>query len=99
MSKKRLSVRKTKEILRLKLMEKRTNREIARSVGCSPSKVHNCLARFAASGLSWPLSVEMDDETLEAKLYYTGPNFGQSRREGPDWVYIHKEPPEIGLTH
>jgi transposase len=98
MSKKRLSVKKTKEILRLKLTEKRTNREVAASVGCSPSKVHNCLARFEASGLSWPLPPEMDDEALEAKLYYSGPAFPKSRREEPEWGYVHKELRRKGVT-
>lgn len=98
MSKKRLSVRKTKEILRLKLTEGRTNREVAQSVGCSPSKVSNCLARFALSGLSWPLPPEMDDERLEAKLYYSGPLFPAERREIPDWGYVHTELRRKGVT-
>jgi transposase len=98
MSKKRLSVRKIKEILRLKLTEERTNREVATSVGCSPSKVHNCLARFEASGLDWPLPPEMDDEALEAKLYYSGPPFPKNRREAPDWGYVHTELRRKGVT-
>ncbi len=91
MSKKRLAVRKTKEILRLKLTEGRTNREVAQSVKCSPSKVSNCMARFESSGLSWPLPPEMDDESLEAKLYYSGPLFPTSQREVPDLGYVHTE--------
>lgn len=98
MSRKRLSVRKTKEILRLKLSEKRTNREIAQSVGCSASKVHNCLVRFTASGLDWPLPPEVDDEALTAKLYCKGSNFSQSQRAEPDWAYIHKELRRKGVT-
>ena len=82
MSKKRLSVRKTMEILRLKLTEKRTNREVAKSVKCSPSTVSDCVARFVMSGLSWPLPPEVDDETLAAKLYYSGPLFPAGRRDG-----------------
>ena len=98
MSQKRLSVRKTKEILRLKLSEGRTNREIARSVGCSPSKVHNCLARFKASGLSWPLPRELDDDSLTAKLYCTEPKTGHSGKVEPDWKYIHRELRRKGVT-
>jgi transposase len=98
MSKKRLSVRKTKEILRLKLTEKRSNRAVGKSVKCSASTVSDCIARFVMSGLSWPLPPEMDDEALEAKLYYSGPLFPTSRREVPDWGHVHTELRRKGVT-
>ena len=98
MSKKRLTVRKTREILRLKLTEKRSNREVGKSVKCSSSTVSDCLSRFVMSGLSWPLPPEMDDEALEAKLYYSGPLFPTSRREPPDLGYVHTELRRKGVT-
>lgn len=69
MARKRTSVRKTKQILRLRLGEERSLREVAQSVGNSPSVVHDCVVRFQAAGLSWPLDPELDDGELEARLY------------------------------
>ena len=69
MAQKRLSVRKIREILRLKLGEKRNLRDTGQSVGISASVAHDCLKRFEASGLEWPLEPSLDDDQLESTLY------------------------------
>ncbi len=96
MAAERLSMRTTREILRLKWACQRSNREIARSCGISRSTVAECLHRAAAAGLAWPLPPELDDGTLEARLY---------RRPGrpairplPDWVTLHHELRHPGVT-
>lgn len=97
MAKKRISVRKTKEILRLRLGEKRSLRETAQSVNISPSVVHDCVKRFDASGLAWPIGPEIDDAVLEQKLY--PPKVGScDLKAEPDFVYIHKELRKKGVT-
>jgi len=69
---KRLTMRKTREILRMRLGEGHSGRAVARSVGVSPSTVTECLLRAKMAGLSWPLPDEVDDEKLEALLYPVG---------------------------
>jgi transposase len=88
---KRLSVRKIREILRLHYDEKRSNREVGASVGKSASVVHACLRRFEASGLTWPLPAETDDEALEHRLYSTGGMFHAAELAKPDFAHVHRE--------
>ncbi len=96
MAAERLSMRTTREILRLKWACQRSNREIARSCGLGRSTVAECLHRAADAGLTWPLPPELDDGTLEARLY---------RRPGrpairalPDWATVHQELRHPGVT-
>ncbi len=55
MAYRRVSMRKTREILRLKFETQLSQRAIARAVGVSNATVWDVLARLAASGLAWPL--------------------------------------------
>lgn len=91
MPRKRMSVRKIKEILRLHFEEKRSNREIGLSVGKSPSVVCDCMSRFRGSGLLWPQSASLCEEDFEQHLYPSS----QTRRKPdyviPDFEYMHKE--------
>ena len=52
---KRMSMRKTREVLRLYFELKLRQRQIARSANVSQSTVHEYVERFRAAGLSWPL--------------------------------------------
>ncbi len=82
-------MRKIREILRLKLDAKLSNRETARSCKTSASVVHEYLGRFRVSGLAWPLPEELDDETLEKRLFP-----GEPTRQvdvEPDWEHVHRE--------
>ena len=51
----RLSMRKTREILRLHHRAALSNRAIARSLKLSASTVSECLARARAAAVRWPL--------------------------------------------
>jgi transposase len=90
---KRLSMRKTCEVLRLHFELKLGQRQIARSVQISQSTVHDYLARFVASGLSWPLPVDVGEAELEGALFppeaAVDPPVGQ--RPLPDFAHIHQE--------
>lgn len=44
-------------------------RAVARQLGVAPSTVRETLRRFEASGVEWPLPVELTDGALEARLY------------------------------
>ncbi|MFZ5495028.1 MAG: IS21 family transposase [Verrucomicrobiota bacterium] len=69
MARERLSMRKTREVLRLKYESRFTVREIARSCGIAASTVVGYLARAAVAGLGWPLPAELTDAALEARLF------------------------------
>lgn len=98
MARKRMSVKKAKEILRLRLGEARSLREVAQSVGNSPSVVHDCVVRFQAAGLSWPLDPELDDGELEARLYAPEGQSKRQKKAKPDLARIHKELRRKGVT-
>ncbi len=85
----RVSMRKTREILRLGWGRGLPGRQVARSCRVSPSTVSGALSRATVAGLSWPLPEELDDAALEALLYP-----GQKARSGraePDYPAIYRE--------
>ena len=93
----RLSVRKIKEIARLRFELKRTHREIALACRVSPSTVGDTLTRLQVAGLSWPLPADLGDEALEERLYRVEPCDATSRPL-PDWTEVHRELRRKGVT-
>lgn len=87
---KRLSMRKIREILRLRFDLGKSHREIANSICIGGSTVADCLKRAAKAGLTWPLPSELDDEKLESMLYsvVTSKNVAA---QAIDFSYIHQE--------
>lgn len=69
MSKRKLPMRKIKEVLRMKWSCGISERRIATSCHISRSTVADCIGRAVAAGLSWPLPDNMDDTRLDALLY------------------------------
>jgi transposase len=92
----RLSMRKVREILRLKWELGFGQREIAQSLSLGKSTVGDCLRRAASAGLVWPLDAALDDVLLEAKLYHTSSS--QRTRVMPDLRYVHEELRRKGVT-
>ena len=82
-------MRKIREILRLKFESKLENRQIARSCSIPHSTVANFLRRAAAAGLSWPLSADLSDASLENQLFPTVPAMRET--PAPDFKAIHAE--------
>jgi len=68
MATERLSMRKTREILRLKEL-KRSHREIARAIGVGIATVSDAMARAKAARLDWTALAAMSDAEVEARLY------------------------------
>lgn len=91
MAQKRLKVRSIKEILRLRFTERLGLREIGAAVRRSPSVVHDCIGRFKASGLVWPLPEDVDDGRLEELLYKPCGAQGGATMAAPDFAYVHRE--------
>ena len=90
MPKKRLSMRRIRELLRLKHELRRSHREIAGSLGIANSTVSDYVARASAAGFTWPLPEGLDDAALEAALFPAPPPL-RVRRPEPDWGGVHRE--------
>ena len=79
---KRLSMRKIREVLRLKWAAGMSNRRIAASCGVSRPTVSEYLRRAESAGLGWPLPADMGDVRLERLLFPPPPDlagFGAGR--------------------
>jgi response regulator of citrate/malate metabolism len=64
MAKGRLSIRKIREVLRLKSDPQMSNRHIAQSCSISHSTVRDYLDRARLAALSWPLDPALDNAAL-----------------------------------
>ena len=93
----RLSMRKTREILRLKWHLGRTNREIGISVKASSSTVSECICRARRAGLSWPLDEALDDAVLIGMLYPSQQKVN-TKEDQLDWQYVYNEMKRKGVT-
>ena len=86
MATERLSMRKTREILRQKWLLGCSNRAVAQSVGVSVGAVGETLRRARQVGLTWAQVVALADDTaLEARLYPRPPGTVRPRPQ-PDCV-------------
>ena len=94
----RLSMRKIREILRLRFEQGLKHRAIARSISASAATVGDCLGRAKAAGVTWPLDPAIDDAQLEARLYTLGRSGGPQTKVQPDCEYLHQELRRKGVT-
>ena len=69
MSNRRTSIRKIKEVLRLKYANKLSERQIAISCDISGTAVAAYLRKARDAGLSWPLPGELHDGEIVALLF------------------------------
>lgn len=86
----RLSMRRLREILRLKA-KGRFGREIARSLSLSPTTVGDYLRRAKVAGIAWPLPPELDDEEALERVLFVAPDEQRPSRPLPDWRRVHTE--------
>lgn len=92
----RLPMRQIREILRLKYEGRLSCRAIARACGAGVGTVSEYLRRAKRAGLAWPLPPELDEATLEARLF---PPAETGREQvPPDLVRIHQELKRAGVT-
>ncbi|MEK7376368.1 MAG: IS21 family transposase [Candidatus Margulisiibacteriota bacterium] len=90
MAKERVSMRKIKEVLRLKHGGNLTMRKIAQICGISRPAVSSYLLRFRASGLTWPLPDEITGDFLEKKLFPCN-TIKSSLKAALDYEYMLQE--------
>jgi transposase len=97
MSQERLTVRKIREILRLKHEAGLSNRAIAGACKISNSTVGDYLRRAQAVGVSWPLP-EISEDELFQKLFPEHRPVEEKVRPLPDWETVRKELRQKGVT-
>jgi hypothetical protein len=92
----RLSVRKIRDVLRLKSEARLSDRQIAAVLGSARSAVQECLRRARVAGMCWPLPEDVDDEALWARLYARAPE--PPAYPTPDFARIQSELAHKGVT-
>jgi transposase len=97
MTQERLTLRKIREILRLKHEAGMSNRAIAGACKISNSTVGEYLRRAKMAGISWPL-LEISEEELYQKLFPEQKPALEKVRSIPDWEAVRKELRQKGVT-
>ena len=87
----RLSMRKIREVLRLRLGHGLSQRAVAQSLRLSQGAVHGYMARARRAGLGWPLPDGLEDAQLETLLYPPPSAVAAEQRPVPDWAVVHRE--------
>jgi transposase len=88
----KVSMRKVKEVLRLRFGLGLQQNQIARSCSIGQATVHRYLEKAAAAGLTWPLPEDVDDRRLEKMLFPTvAGRRSQLNRSSPDLAEVHRQ--------
>ncbi len=99
MPKERLTVRKIREILRLKWELKLSNRAIARACKVSNSTVGDYLERAGKAGVGWPLPEGLSEDELYRRLFpEEAEDVSASTRPLPDWEEVRRQLARRGVT-
>ena len=83
-------MRKINEILRLRA-QGMSVADIATSTGAGRTTVYEYLARAESAGIGWPLPDDVDEETLEQRLFPPPSAELAARRPVPEWRAVHRE--------
>lgn len=84
-------MRKIKEVLRLCWANGLSARQAARSCGVGRTTIKEYLDRAEKAGLSWPLSEDSDEASLEHLLFPSTIPLSVERRNMPSFDYLFKE--------
>ena len=98
MARRPVSMRKTKEILRLKHELGLTNRQIAASLHLSHTCVGQYLRRIRQAGIGWPLPEPLDEDQLRQLLLAAQKPPPESKRYLPPLDEVHRELRRKGVT-
>ena len=95
----RLSMRKIRDVLRLKFESGLSERVIGRAMSLSNGSVNSYLQRARMAGLGWPLPDGLDDAALERLLFppAAAPDAAGARAR-PEWAALDKEMRRKGVT-
>ncbi|HHG1353084.1 ATP-binding protein [Klebsiella michiganensis] len=97
MPNKRIAMRKTRDILRLRFEVGLSFRQISQCADVSTGAIQKMLKRLEASGVSWPLPERMTEPRL-ASLLYPESDSRPGALEDPDRATIHMELRKKGVS-
>jgi transposase len=98
MPRERVSMRKIREVLRLKWGLGLSERQVAQSCDMGRSTVADYLERATLAGLSWPLPENVDDRALESSLFPLVEEVKRKSHPTPNWESVHQELKRKGVT-
>ncbi|NRA55759.1 MAG: IS21 family transposase [Gammaproteobacteria bacterium] len=98
MATKRITMRKIRDVLRLRLEAKLSVRQINASTKVSVGAIQKLLTRANELSLSWPLPNELDDTELARLFYPKADTRASTRFQMPDWPVLHLELKGKGMT-
>jgi transposase len=93
----RLSMRKVREVLRLKHALGMSYRKISTAIGASKTQAADYVRRAALAGITWPVPAGLDDAELERRLFPVV-DAGASVRPCIDWPAVQRELKRRGVT-
>ncbi len=91
MSRRRLTMRQIREVLRYNFELELSYDKISKSLSISKGSVHNIIKRFNSSELNWPLSSKLSNLDLEETLFPSPQITEKEDPKLPDISEIHKE--------
>jgi hypothetical protein len=94
----RLTMRRIRDVLRLRFAQGLSERAIATSLGLGKGSVGAYLRRAREAGLGWPLPDGLDDDSLELLLFPASPTVPDPDRPVPDWAAMDTELRKPGVT-
>jgi len=95
---KRITMRKIRDVLRLRLCAGLSIRQIKASTKLSVGAIQKLLSKAETLGLAWPLPPELDDKQLARLFYPDADTHVSGRYQVPDWAVIHQELKRKGVT-
>lgn len=97
MAQRKLTMRKIKEIIRMKWALGLSDRQVAASLNIAHSTVGEYLQRAERAGLDWEQVQVLEETELKARLFPPKQS-GAKKRPEPDWQEIAKELKRKGVT-
>ena len=94
----KLSMRKIREVLRLKFEHDLSDRQISKSTQVSRSTISDYVRRFAVAGLSWPLPADMPEAEINSRLFPPKLLSVDVLRTSPNWEEVNREMHRKGVT-
>ncbi len=94
----RHTMRRIREVLRLKHELGRNHRQISAATGLSKGSVSTYLKRAREAGLTWESAAELSEHELEARLFKEPGRNAPAGRVPVDFDWVHREMRRRGVT-